>query len=236
MEKIKEYIKLIKKLPEKEHSFVIKEKNWNKRFELPAEDLKKYFKNGSLEISRGELFKLSKEQREVTEEFVIKVLMWGYPTGGRGNNIKTLLKPQNIKQIVAILNTYKHKDVLKTEELRKDLQGKNKILGLGLSTMSKFLYFLEIKIDNEHNRSVILDQIIIDVVNSELFTDFKDLKKITSYNAPTLYVKYLKKMKEIADDLEDCEVGQLEMFLFIFGNKFMLKLAHKLMPKTTEKG
>ena len=234
MEKIKEYIKLIKKLPEKEHSFVIKEKNWNKRFELPAEDLKKYFKNGSLEISRGELFKLSKEQREVTEEFVIKVLMWGYPTGGRGNNIKTLLKPQNIKQIVAILNTYKHKDVLKTEELRKDLQGKNKILGLGLSTMSKFLYFLKINIDVKGNPSVILDQRIIDVVNDKVFDDF-DLPKITSYKAPKLYSEYLKRMKDIAEDL-GCTVGQLEMFLFIFGNKFMLKLAHKLMPKTNAKG
>jgi len=216
MVKIKSYIELIRKLPEKEHSFVIKEKNWNKRFELSDDFLKKYFKNGSLEISRGELFKLPKEQREVTEEFVIKVLMWGYPTGGRGNNIKTLLKPQNKKQIVAILNTYKHQDVLKTEELRKVLQGKNKILGLGLSTMSKFLYFLKIDIDAKDNRSVILDQRIIDVVNDKVFDDF-DLPKITSYNALKLYSKYLKRMKDIAEEV-DCSVGQLEMFLFIFGN------------------
>ena len=156
----------------------------------------------------------------------------GYPTGGRGNNIKTLLKPQNKKQIVAILNTYKHQDVLKTEELRKVLQGKNKILGLGLSTMSKFLYFLKIDIDAKDNRSVILDQRIIDVVNDKVFDDF-DLPKITSYNALKLYSKYLKRMKDIAEEV-DCSVGQLEMFLFIFGNKFMLKLARTLILKTTE--
>jgi|TARA_B110000914_G_scaffold109361_1_gene95800 hypothetical protein len=230
MEKIKGYIELIKKLSEGDHIIFIKRKNWIKRFPELKSDIIEWYKDDTIEISRGELFELT--ENKVTEEFVIKVLMWGYPTGGRGNNIKELLKRQNRKDIVTLLNKYKEKPFIKTEELKDGLE----IKGLGLSTMSKFLYFLEIKIDNEHNRSVILDQIIIDVVNSELFTDFKDLKKITSYNAPTLYVKYLKKMKEIADDLEDCEVGQLEMFLFIFGNKFMLKLAHKLMPKTTEKG
>jgi len=228
MEKIKGYIELIKKLSEGDHIIFIKRKNWIKRFPELKSDIIEWYKDDTIEISRGELFELT--ENKVTEEFVIKVLMWGYPTGGRGNNIKELLKRQNRKDIVTLLNKYKEKPFIKTEELKDGLE----IKGLGLSTMSKFLYFLKIDIDAKDNRSVILDQRIIDVVNDKVFDDF-DLPKITSYNAPKLYPKYLKRMKDIAEEV-DCSVGQLEMFLFIFGNKFMLKLARKLILKTSAKG
>tara|TARA_B110000116_G_C16711886_1_gene524845 strand:+ start:89 stop:793 length:705 start_codon:yes stop_codon:yes gene_type:complete len=228
--KITTYTELIKKLPEREHFIVIKKETWSKRFPKFKSDIIKWDKDDSIEISRGELFDLARKNK-ITEKFVIKVLMWGYPTGGRGNNIKTLLQ-ERMNEIVTKLNNYKEKPFIKTEELKDGLE----IKGLGLSTMSKFLYFLKIDIDAKDNRSVILDQRIIDVVNDKVFDDF-DLPKITSYNAPKSYSKYLEKVSKVAKEVDtECTPGMLEMFLFIFGNKFMLKLAHKLIQETTAKG
>lgn len=83
--------------------------------------------------------------------------MWGYPTGGRGNNIKNLLAQKQINKLEKIIIKYKNNKSVNLEEILKDMKD---IKGLGLSTLSKFLYFLEVTFNGKV--CVILDKRIID--------------------------------------------------------------------------
>ena len=55
------YSELIKRLPEEDHSFIIKKENWIKFSEFLDDFLKKHFLYDFLKISRGDLFDLAKK-------------------------------------------------------------------------------------------------------------------------------------------------------------------------------
>ena len=204
--KIIEFKELIKHLPYKNHSLVIKKKNWN--CENQKELIDSIF-NGKeiIYINRLNLFNSNKN----IEEFIIKTLMWGYPTKGRGNNIENVLHKDNFEKLKNILLEYSENNI-SLEKLKYDLKT---IKGVNISTFSKFLYFLNSTINN--NRCIILDLKIINVISNHRFDDFNDLKGITYDNAISKYEIYLNRMKEIAHTI-DVEIDKLELFLFIFGN------------------
>ena len=109
MSSIKKYEEIVKSIPVRNHSVIVRKENWikndslhtrltkNNQFQNNNDDLlnslEKIFKNaqnGQIEISREDIFK-----EEDLEKKLIMVLLWGYPTGGRGNNIADILYSRN---------------------------------------------------------------------------------------------------------------------------------------------
>tara|TARA_Y100001933_G_scaffold257457_1_gene303882 strand:+ start:1045 stop:1725 length:681 start_codon:yes stop_codon:yes gene_type:complete len=216
---ISDYKNLIDNMPVEGHAFTIKKKNWERFFKLT--EIKEVFDKDEIIISRKDLFKLAKDQKKTTE-FIVKVLMWGYPTGGRGNNIKNLLEEKSYKALVDFIDDNEirnsNNQVENIKNKIKELK-KNGGKGLGISTISKLLYFLKVKIAGK--LSVILDQRIIDVLNKAEFKDFEELKDIKMTSSISKYIdnyyQFLEKIASVNKDLAIKDVGKIEMFLFIFG-------------------
>lgn len=172
MSSIKKYEEIIKSIPVRNHSVIVRKENWikndslhtrltkNNQFQNNNDDLLNTLKaifenaqngqNGQIEISREDIFKEKDREKKL-----IMVLLWGYPTGGRGNNIADILYSRN-ELIPRISDFIENNEKKINSKVFKNLfytQNKNgekgeKIKGIGLSTMSKILYFFEIKIDN----------------------------------------------------------------------------------------
>jgi excisionase family DNA binding protein len=92
----------------------------------------------------------------------------------------------------------------------QQLKGK----GIGLSTLSKFLYFFGFTL--EGYRCLILDSRIIEVLNAGTFVDLKTGKTISEWNKFDCYIDYLQTMETVSKR-NRCSVDQLELFLFQFG-------------------
>jgi hypothetical protein len=145
MMNIEPYIPLIQNLPFTEQAFIPNEQRWSQILATAniQINIQKY-NNG---FSRNDIFNL-----DLNIETIIKILMWGYPTGGRGNNIINVLNEGN--HIIHILNSHNNSAIERNEicELINEL---DHIRCLGRSTWSKLLYFSNIRYLN--NRLLILD-------------------------------------------------------------------------------
>ena len=202
-----EYKDFIRNFPYKKQSFLIERKNWGKiKFNHLDTIFSAYGNGKKVRLNREKLF----EDAKSTEEFIFKVLLWGYPTKGRGNNIKILLEKENLEELKIILEKYKNNNV-STEELVEDV---SKIKGLWISTMSKFLYFLNAKIDGF--KALILDNQILNLINRKRISELNQLSSLKREKALKKYSEYLEKMSELSKELE-CEPDQIEIFLFSFG-------------------
>lgn len=203
--KLNQFSELINVLPFLNQSFDVKRDNWK------TEDQKELIDNvfrdkTKITLNRYDLFSSSWN----TREFIIKTLMWGYPTKGRGNNINTLLREENFKKLEITLKDYIEKEIT----LEKFINDTENISGIGLSTMSKFAYFLKTKINGKS--AIIFDQQIIDVIKAQKFDELINLKNINYSNSLKNYFNYLEVMNNLADKLK-LQVDQLEYFIFIFG-------------------
>jgi hypothetical protein len=202
---IKTFKDLIYELKPNYHSFDIKRDNWEKR---PFwSKFEKFFKKEkSITISRFDL----RNSGSNIEEYTLKTILWGYPTVGRGTNIEALLETNNFKKLINTLESYIENNI-ELDQLKKDI---NRIDGLGVSTMTKFIHFLNTSVDGF--QSLILDKRIIDVISLDRFVELDSLSKISYSNAINKYTEYLKLMDEISNSIE-VDHEQLEMFLFMFG-------------------
>lgn len=203
---IENYIKhqdLIKKMPVDSHGEKILKKNW-------VENLmtKRIFG------TKEEVFITRREIRDEVdndniEVFLIKSIMWGYPSGRM--NIKQI----DLSRLVSSDLVEFYKEIKGRKELKWGKNGEEflQFNGLKLSTVSKFLYFLNIKIDNHF--PLILDLQIIQRLKETKFRhdDFDDLNYD---NAPRNYMKYLELMNTISKKI-DTKPENVEMFLFLFG-------------------
>lgn len=205
--KLIQFKELINSMPLHHHAFLIKEKNWSKeKCNNQRHLIDGVFKEGKATISRGDLYASSSN----LEAFVIKILMWGYPTMGRGKNIEKMLEPSIFNSLIERLQTYSNTDV-SNDELQDCLKS---ITGLGLSTLSKFTNFLGTTVGG--NKALILDLQIIATLKVGPFEEFELLRKLTYDNAPRRYSEYCSHMTQWANELET-EPEKLEMFLFTFG-------------------
>lgn len=223
--KIANYKRLIQVLPFMEQAFEVKRSQWEKL--VSKEILDQIFgenddltqqpipnrtktKDQTAMISRFELF----HKYQNLELFIVKVLMWGYPTKGRGKNIDNLLNSSNLTKLVNALAMFNTKESITISEIKELL--KLKIGGLGLSTLSKFLYFMRLRIGSY--RALILDLRVISALNSGKYSDLgiEKFKPLKYENALSYYDDYLIFINEIAKDLQ-AEPDQVEMFLFEYG-------------------
>ncbi len=227
--KISNYKRLIQVIPYMEQAFEVKRSQWTN---LVSEDiLNQIFgenvepnrvsmtdpKNPSTKlidqtvvISRFELF----HKYQNLELFIVKVLMWGYPTKGRGKNIKNLLKESNLTLLKNAFKKFETEESITISDIGELL--KLKIEGLGLSTLTKFLYFLRLRIGTY--RALILDLRVISALNSGKYRDpgIEQFKPLKYENALLHFSDYLIFINELAKDLQ-AKPDQVEMFLFEYG-------------------
>lgn len=207
---MKRYTALIKSLPETEHAFTTKKEVWSallSKNSLGADLLPKLFgQYASIEISREDLFNYA--QADDLKQFILATILWGYPAGMRGNNFTNIIK--QIEKLEDVLKKAKQGNV----DWQSHLRVMKDIHGLGISTYTKFLYFLKVEVDSYP--ALILDKRIVSVLNKGLFSEFSELKDISYINAPVKYPEYLKSMDTVAKELS-VPHGSLEMFLFGFG-------------------
>ena len=104
----------------------------------------------------------------------------------RGDNLRKILTNfTSLKELIAIANAAPINNWHEHWSLLDDMPG------IGISTYSKFLYFLNSSICGY--KALILDGNIINILSSKIFIDFYDLSIINHYNAGDKYPLYLKK-------------------------------------------
>src|ERR1035437_3667783 len=190
--RIIDFEKFIREIPYKYQAFEVKREIW-KNLSQPSIIDRIFDNKEKITLSRFDLFHSAWD----LEGFIIKVLMWGYPTKGRGKNIDNLLLPENFDQLINKLKTYEGKGNITLLEVQTFLE----IKGLGFSTLSKILYFKRLKI--ESYPALILDMKVINALNSGRFEDsgIEKFKDLNYNNAVFEYVEYLYFMNSLADQM-----------------------------------
>lgn len=203
--KIQTFSDLIRALPVNSHSFDIQRKNWQVKHQQHI--INRIFEGkDTITLNRFDLINANHD----AEEFIIKVLLWGYPTKGRGKNIEKVLEPGNFNILVDMLMKYRENDI----SIDQLIQGIKTINGLGLSTMTKFTNFMNVRING--HKAVIFDARIIETLNSNRFEELKSLTGINYHNKSRRYLDYIKVLDDLSKQL-DVDSEQIEMFLFMFG-------------------
>ena len=203
--KIAEFQDFIREFPYKNQSFDIKKENW--KVDLHEDFITDLFAGkDTITLNRFDLFNSKME----IKEFIFKTLMWGYPTKGRGNNIDNLLKNESLDKLIQIIGDLKENKI-SIGEMLDEMQT---IHSLGTSTITKFAYFLNTEIAG--NKVVILDQKIIDTINSGRFEELNELKGIKYDKTRKQYNKYLQIINGLSKSM-NVEPDQIEIFLFTFG-------------------
>lgn len=208
MRYIKEYKKLLESLPIENQSSTISKTVW-KRVSYKNKQMfeKSIFGDEPIiEISRNDIF----EEQDLRKKIFL-ILIWGYPTAGRGNNIQNLL--ENIDDICSILEGIWKKDISK-EDAETVISRFNKIKGLGISTWSKFLYFFEVSIDS--NKCQIFDQKIVVSLNKRQFQEIEDKKWTQSKKC---YYEYLEAVNSMAKSTK-VSPDRIELFFFLFNLEY----------------
>lgn len=209
--RISDFKLLIQAMPVPYHAEVSKLSTWEK---LPKADesllnhLRAEFLKGDNEIclSRADLRTLAKE--DDLRIFVMATIIWGYPSGMRGNHFAHIIG--ELDNLVELLSVAKEEGIKNWIAHWKKVKV---IKGLGLSTYSKFLQFLDV--DVEQRKALILDDRISRVAASGNFADFS-LSCLKYENAPDRYIEYLNMIHEIANR-HSLEAEKIECFLFQFG-------------------
>lgn len=203
------YNELIRNLPYLDQAFETKQASWqrecknDKRFKILCSRL--FNSQSSIKLSRRDCF--SKTQDDF-EEALVSIIFWGYPRNMRGNTFSGILK--SLQRIQEVLSVQKQLKEAEFEVLCQKLKN----TGLGLSTLSKVLYFFRFTINKKP--CLILDSRIIEVLQNELFDELKPLSKINEFNKMRKYAEYLDRMQNIAKQ-NGYKPDQLEFFLFHFG-------------------
>ncbi len=213
--KIRRFQRLIQAIPLDEQAFMSKKSTWAKYLNqqyFASEILEKIFSGeNEVQISRKDLFDLAKQDN--LEYFIIVTILWGYPRGMRGNHFENLVS--QMQELVEALQEARNGIDDWSAHYEKIIN----INGLGLSTYSKFLYFLEVKVEGFN--ALILDNRITDTLNKKLFSEFVHIGKIRYDNAVSKYPNYLRIMDNISKDL-NVNSGKVEMFIFEFGQNLKL--------------
>jgi hypothetical protein len=160
-------------------------------------------------LSREDVFNSAGNIRE----FIIKTILWGYLRGMRGNYFNDILN--NIELIESYLFQLSQKKNLSNLEFNDAVKFFAEIRGLGLSTYSKLLYFLKIKICDYP--ALILDFRIIVIFERQTFNEFSQFRSIRRHNARVYYIDYLRVSYQLAQNL-DTYSENIEQFIYIFGD------------------
>lgn len=162
-------------------------------------------------LSRQEVFNVQSNVRQL----ILKTILWGYLRGMRGNHFTNILA--HIDILEQCLTDLSQIGNLNHDDFNKAVANFKQVPGLGLSTFSKLLYFLEISINN--NPCLILDFRIVDTLgrnDGNTFDELAQLQNIRRHNAISYYVDYITICNEVANNLQT-HTENIEQFIYIFG-------------------
>ncbi len=204
------YQQLIRSFPYQEQAFETKRTTWQRECAQsnPFEEFcEKTFKGeSSLKLSRADVYNAA---GKTFSDGLFTTILWGYPRNMRGNTFQGIL--ERLERIRAALPDEKELSNDGFLSICKELNG----TGIGLSTLTKLLYFFRYKVDGLP--CLIFDSRIIEVCNEQAFSELSGLIKITDINKCIKYYQYLETIHGLAD-ANGYKPDQLELFLFQFGN------------------
>ena len=153
--------------------------------------------NGRCLITRKVVF----EEKDNVRKAIL-ALLWGFPKGYRFKSLDT--HRDAVKSIIEIAEEDNDRNL--TVSMFRAMMSKKDI---GLSTLSKILYFFEYKIDGKP--ALILDSKVRASMNA--FQEFEETvgKSAISYEE---YVSYVSRMTELSNLMNCVTPDQLELFLF----------------------
>ena len=201
---------LIKAIPVMNQATRVNKESWSKKLKTDSTAKKEFdsiYPDSECVITRKEILEEPDSKRKS-----MMTLMWGYPTGGRGNNISNIL--DKFDDLYGLLKRYDKE--MDKEKFRNLLEEFKEINGLGPSTWSKLLYFFNYSI--EGNKCLIYDQKIVSSLNRKQFSELANDEKKYKQNKND-YLIYLRKIKEWAEkiDAKDSDLpDKIEVFLFYF--------------------
>lgn len=206
---ITKYKKLISVLPVEKQSTLIKKIVWQRKTYKDKNKLEnKLFSNDTVELTREDV--LSEKNKTLK---IVKILMWGYPTGGRGNNIQNILLKLDF--LKTLLCKIEGKNI--TSKIANNIfETFSNIKGLGMSTWSKFLYFFNVSIDSK--KCQIFDIKIKDSLNHKQFLELQD--KTWKQNTSD-YIEYISLLDDLSKKMK-VRPDQIELFLFTYNLNFRL--------------
>jgi Putative 8-oxoguanine DNA glycosylase OGG-like protein len=204
---------LIANMPVSRQSFDSKRSTWSSCAEnngLASRALASIFgTSDQITVSRSDLRCLGRQAD--LADFVVATIIWGYPSGMRGNHDSTLMK--NIESVMRLLNAARSRHIANWESHYAEVR-RAKVAGLGLSTYTKFLNFLSVKV--EGYPALILDDRIIKVSRQRVFEELGTLRELTYDKAPRAYLRYLACLHKLARKFQ-VSAESIEFFLFEFG-------------------
>jgi hypothetical protein len=216
-----EFQPLIAALPVELQAFRSKRKNWDRFNGNPviAPLINELFgESKELILSRSDIRGYA--NRNTYGLFVMATIVWGYPRGMRGNHVGNI--GERMQYLVEILENSANG----INDWDKHYSGID-ITGLGLSTYTKFIHFLGVRV--EGLPSLILDDRLIKVAKRETFEELSTLNGLRSHNAAQRYVSYLQIMNDVAGRI-GVTAEQLELFLFTFGGNLKPIHAQQAAP------
>ncbi|MFZ6024574.1 MAG: hypothetical protein ACOYVG_08995 [Bacteroidota bacterium] len=212
------YTDLIKHLPFEDQAFATQKATWapfRNRIQFSKFYNTCFSNDDAITLSRGEILRMAQSD---CDKAVLSVILWGYPRGYTRANNAAKSFPLFLKQAEPLTNwLQEHKDV-RIEELEAMLKS---CKGVGLSTLSKLLYFFNAKLDG--NPCLIMDARIVDVLSRGLFSELNELSTVREHNKVKHYSNYLKVCSELSKN-NKYKPDQLELFLFMFGNNLKQSL------------
>lgn len=173
-----DFTELIRNMPVRYQAFTSKRSTWENHLAIPGaagNALRGIFESDpETTISRSDLRNLS--TLPVLDQFVMATLLWGYPRGMRGNHVADLI--DDFAALTGMLSTAREQKDIEWDD---HYVGVAAIRGVGLSTYTKFLSFLSVRIQG--HEALILDDRIIEAVRKRAFEELEPLRGLSSYNA-----------------------------------------------------
>jgi hypothetical protein len=213
--RLADFAGLISNMPTSEQAFASKRSTWAAHIngkDAASEALQAVFDAYTVDsknifLSRDNLRDLALKPN--LAEFVVATIIWGYPRGMRGHNFRNV-----ISDLEALCQRLSDARSCPISDWRSHCERLSEIHGIGLSTYTKLLHFLAVKIGR--HEALILDQRIIEVAQQNLFEELTPIRQLTTVNAPRLYPRYLESMNDAASRLS-LPPDKIEFFLFEFG-------------------
>ena len=197
---------LVGSLPVAHHTIRVSRTVWENRF-----------RSAGLEAELGAIFGDAEEiglsrqsirQQADARRKCLEVLLWGYPSGMRGNRHDSYLA--NLDEI--------SRGASSEVPWPGYFEALDAVRGLGMSTITKLAYFFGKTFDG--HPAVILDNRITKVLSRGIWAELGGLQGITNYNARRAYLRYLETMASAARAIQGATPEQFEFFLFSLGDAF----------------
>jgi hypothetical protein len=201
--KSKKIKQIIRCLEVGRHTIEVNSKHWANRIKTIAPSHPILRCPGNYPISRKQLLRMPNSR---ASDKCLAILMWGYPSGGRGKNIANAIR--NLPHIAAAAST---PQPTRRAYYKSFARG----WGVNASTITKFAYFFGHKFAGE--KAVILDRQIALTLNSARWKSAP--QPVGNYPWKNAYATYLTQINGLAKSL-GVKPDQVELFLYLLGPHF----------------